>query len=1016
MAQSTASAPVLPQPVVRLPLKQEEQHKSGQPRETQCKCGSTEHLRSKHRDCPLNVHTSTTSDPTKPIGLTPAPGSSKNIQVSGLEDVLQAQTTPTNKESGLQRKLEFATPNKSPATTLPSNVPTPSAPSSSDQTITHISTKPKEKEKEKEKEREKDYKQRNRSESLLWADLSPRRSNRVKPLTERQQLALAMKQSADDALLVNVNRRNASGETPLHQVVIKGDVKMVARIIAKGSKVDTVDYAGWTPLHEACNHGFSEIAEMLIKHGARVNAQGCDNDTPLHDAAVNSHINVVRVLLKANADVNAKNRHKHCPIDVTTDADIYKLLLDNGAQPSAKPKRARPSIFTPESPTPKDVVATPTSKPAPVIPENSMYYIEPHLKPIVRPPNNAVIADASKDQHKGKDKDKVKERETDKAPKHAEGTRNQNETKKNMGLETTSQTSSANKQKSDAKADGGAGKARVKLSKTKLNTFSAAIAKSKHVIRQPQRRPTPSTNPNTLRRSESTPQVFKHKEAHNDKDKDTSATMTKHKDKHKDTSATTTKHKDTHCATHHKHNTKETDKADKKGKGEKVDTSGKHSDPTSLAKTNDTNRHGGASLTKRHVETSNVAKSASGKTVAGKSKRKVSVAGSALSAAVVKNTLITSTTAATTTSTTTTTTTITAPSPTATNADTTCVNPLVLPVSMLSPTNTVDLGSMQSTPSTSLASTPRRRRESGSTVDISPGVAITETSEAGAHNDSVIPRSNVENKFTTTPKKPVVPSLKIATIKTALDTTQTLPPAGEEHTSMFNSTITKIETKTPVGGSPSKLLSPRATKSSSSSPFASKRPRRGCTDASPFGRKHFLLDEDDKVTKRKRSNAVPTPVVAPVQSELFDKFSAIVLANPTDDLEQRLSAEEEIEYPAGVPENLKRLYSQQQRQRLELEFNHSSELERLLENFEKDLRRAIEAATRLSDEHADTTEEVEVDVDLNTRHRSIIVDASSRQACEAEALFAVQWIEWPLDCQMYVHALPKINLPLSRFE
>lgn len=40
-------------------------------------------------------------------------------------------------------------------------------------------------------------------------------------LTERQLLALVKKKTKDDALLLDVNKRNASGETPLHQAAIK---------------------------------------------------------------------------------------------------------------------------------------------------------------------------------------------------------------------------------------------------------------------------------------------------------------------------------------------------------------------------------------------------------------------------------------------------------------------------------------------------------------------------------------------------------------------------------------------------------------------------------------------------------------------------------------------------------------------------------------------------------------------------------------------------------------------------
>lgn len=40
-------------------------------------------------------------------------------------------------------------------------------------------------------------------------------------LTERQQLALLMRKTEEEALTLNVNKRNASGEYPLHTACIK---------------------------------------------------------------------------------------------------------------------------------------------------------------------------------------------------------------------------------------------------------------------------------------------------------------------------------------------------------------------------------------------------------------------------------------------------------------------------------------------------------------------------------------------------------------------------------------------------------------------------------------------------------------------------------------------------------------------------------------------------------------------------------------------------------------------------
>jgi ankyrin repeat protein len=130
-----------------------------------------------------------------------------------------------------------------------------------------------------------------------------KRAEAVVPLTERQQLALLKKKSQRDAMMQNVNKRNASGETHLHVAAIKGDLDLVQDLIQHNAEVNTKDHAGWTPLHEACNHGFLEIARILLDNGANINAPGMDNDTPLHDASVNCHLEVVSLLIERGVNI-----------------------------------------------------------------------------------------------------------------------------------------------------------------------------------------------------------------------------------------------------------------------------------------------------------------------------------------------------------------------------------------------------------------------------------------------------------------------------------------------------------------------------------------------------------------------------------------------------------------------------------------------------------------------------------------------------------------------------------------
>jgi hypothetical protein len=152
---------------------------------------------------------------------------------------------------------------------------------------------------------------------------------------------MVLKESRREEILLNINKRNSSGETPLHQEVIKGDLELVAFLIEHKAPLNTKDYAGWSPLHEACNHGFFEIAQILIENGADVTVCGCDKVTPLHDAAMNAHLDIVKLLIKSGAKVNALNKQKMTPIDVTSAPDVISYLERKEGKTGLPPKKAR---------------------------------------------------------------------------------------------------------------------------------------------------------------------------------------------------------------------------------------------------------------------------------------------------------------------------------------------------------------------------------------------------------------------------------------------------------------------------------------------------------------------------------------------------------------------------------------------------------------------------------------------------------------------------------------------------
>ncbi|XP_033230050.1 putative ankyrin repeat protein RF_0381 isoform X2 [Belonocnema kinseyi] len=98
------------------------------------------------------------------------------------------------------------------------------------------------------------------------------------------------------------------GKTILHVATLKGNVRLVDFLCARGADIRKKTCDGWTPLHLAIVGGYrkdnTSVIKKLIKSGADVNVKSDGKLTPLHLAVIGKKVQIVKWLLNNGTDVN----------------------------------------------------------------------------------------------------------------------------------------------------------------------------------------------------------------------------------------------------------------------------------------------------------------------------------------------------------------------------------------------------------------------------------------------------------------------------------------------------------------------------------------------------------------------------------------------------------------------------------------------------------------------------------------------------------------------------------------
>ena len=107
---------------------------------------------------------------------------------------------------------------------------------------------------------------------------------------------------------LQLDARNASGESALMLAAIKGHTDIVKALLARDAEVNKT---GWTPLHYAASGVQAQqaaIVALLLEHHAYIDAASPNGSTPLMMAAQYGTREVVKLLLDEGADPALKNQ------------------------------------------------------------------------------------------------------------------------------------------------------------------------------------------------------------------------------------------------------------------------------------------------------------------------------------------------------------------------------------------------------------------------------------------------------------------------------------------------------------------------------------------------------------------------------------------------------------------------------------------------------------------------------------------------------------------------------------
>jgi ankyrin repeat protein len=137
---------------------------------------------------------------------------------------------------------------------------------------------------------------------------------------------------------INVNVRNAHGETALMLACLKGHVALAKLLITKQADINQ---PGWTPLHYAATGGHVVLIQLLLEESAYIDAESPNGTTPLMMAARYGSAKATQLLIDEGADLQVKNQLGLTALDFAKQGnrpDAFEIISKAMSQLKTDPK------------------------------------------------------------------------------------------------------------------------------------------------------------------------------------------------------------------------------------------------------------------------------------------------------------------------------------------------------------------------------------------------------------------------------------------------------------------------------------------------------------------------------------------------------------------------------------------------------------------------------------------------------------------------------------------------------